>query len=78
MRACRSLLAVLVIPVWLAACASAPEKPPGIFDLSNGLDQPSSATSRQQPGALAPSPRGSIGNSIGAPTPGRLGDGIGN
>ena len=78
MRACRSLLAVLLVPVWLGACASAPAKPPGIFDLSNGLDQPSPAADRQRPGALAPSPPGSIGDSVGAPTPGRLGGTIGN
>ncbi len=78
MPACRSLLAVLAVPVWLAACASAPEKPPGIFDLSNGLDQQSSTADRQRPAALAPSPPGSIGGSIGAPTPGRLSGGIGN
>ena len=78
MSACRSLLAILAVPLWLAACASAPEKPPGIFDLSNGLDQPSPAADRQRPAALAPSPPGSIGGSIGAPTPGRLGGGIGN
>ncbi len=83
MRSCRwSLLPVVVLPIWLAACASEPPKPPGVFDLSNGLDRPSlpggDSSARPQPGALSPPAPGSVGGSVGAPTPGHLGAGFGN
>ena len=82
MHACRSLLAAVAVPVWLAACASTPSKPQGIFDLSNGLDRSSSAgndtPTRPQPDALSPPAPGSIGNSIGAPTSGHVEGGFGN
>ena len=79
MRACRSLPVLVLIPLWLAACATEPLKPPGIFDLPNEPDRPSpNNDARTPPGALLPPAAGSINNSIGAPTPGRLGAGIGN
>ena len=83
MRSCRwSLFPVVLLPIWLAACASEPQKPPGMFDLSNGLDRPPLSTGgpsgRPQLGALNPPAPGSIGGSVGAPTPGHLGAGFGN
>ena len=79
MRAYRSLPVLILGPLWLAACATEPPPPPGIFDLANEPDRPSSGDdAHTPPGALLPPAAGSINNSIGAPTPGRQGGGIGN